>query len=53
MPKFGSQLGEEDKAKRAMDQAKEKDRMWRHSTNYKGTKIWNQTNFILEYYNEF
>jgi len=53
MPKFGSQMGEADKAKRAMDQAKEKDRLWRQSTNYKGTKTWNQTDFILEYYNEF
>jgi hypothetical protein len=53
MPKFGSQLDEADKAKRAMDQAKEKDRAWRHKTNYKGTKTWNQTDFILGYYNEF
>jgi hypothetical protein len=53
MPTFGSQLGEADNAKRAMDQAKEKDRTWRHSTNYKGMKTWNQTDFILEHYNEF
>lgn len=53
MPKFGSQLGAAAQAKKAMDEAKERDRAWRHQTNYQGTKTWNMTDFILEYYSEF
>lgn len=53
MPKFGSVIGDAAKAKRAMDEAKEKDRMWRQSNNYCGSKTWNMTDFILDYYNEF
>ena len=53
MPKFGNVLGEAVKAKKAMDEAKEKDRIWRLSNNYCGTKTWNMTDFILDYYEEF
>lgn len=53
MPKFGSQLGSATQAKTAMDVAKEQDRAWRHQMNHKGTKTWNMTDFILEYYSEF
>ena len=53
MPKFGNVLGEAAKAKRAMDEAKENDRIWRHSNNYCGSKTWNMTDFILNYCDEF
>jgi hypothetical protein len=38
MPKFGSQMGRADKAKGAMDQAKENNRIWRQKTNYRGRR---------------
>jgi hypothetical protein len=53
MPKFGSQLRAAAQAKKVMDEANERDRAWRHQTNYKSTKTLNMTDFILEHYSEF
>jgi hypothetical protein len=46
MPRFGSQLGAAVQAKKAMDEAKEQDRAWRHQMNYKGTKTWDDRFYI-------
>jgi hypothetical protein len=53
VPKFGNQLDRAAMAKQAMDKAREADKAMRNAKQLKGTKTWNATDFILNYYSEF
>jgi len=39
--------------KKVIDEPKEKNSVWRRRINYKGRKMCDVTDFILDHYNEF